>query len=72
MRRDLRRRERRTALLDAARTIATREGIEGLTIRDVANAASVGVGSVYLHFESRDHLLASLISDGLARSMFIF
>ncbi len=45
-----------------------REGIEGLTIRDVANAASVGVGSVYLHFESRDHLLASLIADGLARS----
>lgn len=48
--------------------IATSEGLDRLTVRDVALAASVSIGTVYLHFGSRDDLLAHLIIDGLTRN----
>lgn len=59
---------RRDEILVAARKIAASEGIENMTVRDVAFAASVSVGAVYLHFGSRDDLLAHLIADGLRRA----
>lgn len=67
-RRDRQRQQRRDEILTAARTIATAEGMDRLTVRDVALAASVSIGSVYLHFGSRDDLLAHLIIDGLTRN----
>lgn len=67
-RRERQRRQRRDEILTAARKIATAEGIDRLTVRDVAFAASVSIGTVYLHFGSRDDLLAHLIIDGLTRA----
>lgn len=67
-RRSREREERREEILRAARKIAAVEGIDKMTVRDVAYAASVSVGAVYLHFGSRDDLLAHLVIDGLRRA----
>ena len=51
----------RSALLEAAgRTIGER-GYEQTTIAHIARAASVATGTFYVHFESKDHLLDSLL-----------
>lgn len=67
-RRERLRQQRKAEILTAARKIAKAEGIEKMTVRDVAFAASVSIGTVYLYFGSRDDLLAHLIIDGLTRA----
>lgn len=51
---------RRQQILDAAAHLAVSEGLESATIAKVAKAAGVAKGSIYLHFESRDDLIAAL------------
>lgn len=53
-------RRTRTALLDGARTIIERDGLDGLTMGAVAREAGVSRGAVYLHFASRSDLVAAL------------
>lgn len=54
---DLRRRA--DALLDAAAELLA-EGTRQLRVEDVADHAGVGKGTVYLHWQSRDHLLLAV------------
>lgn len=56
-----RRRERtRTALLDAAETLVSQHPTEEIRIEDVATAAGVSPASVYVHFGTKDGLLAAV------------
>ncbi|HEX8322436.1 MAG TPA: TetR/AcrR family transcriptional regulator [Tepidisphaeraceae bacterium] len=58
---------KRLAILDtAARLFATRPFHE-VRLEDVAQAAHIGKGTVYLYFKSKDELFASLVLDGYAR-----
>lgn len=50
------------ACLREARAIAAREGIEHLSLRDVARRLSISHQAPYRHFKSRDHLLAELVA----------
>ncbi|WP_265522515.1 TetR/AcrR family transcriptional regulator [Oerskovia flava] len=52
--------ERRVQLIDAAMTIAVREGVEGITIRGVAAEAGVSLGVVHYCFEDKDDLLRAM------------
>ena len=52
----------RELILDAARTILAGEGIEGLSVSAVAHAAGVNRGTAYMHFASREKLIAETIS----------
>lgn len=54
---------RRRQILDAAATLAVDEGLENTSIARVAEVAGVAKGSIYLHFDSRQQLLAGLQSD---------
>jgi len=45
-------RPKRDAILDAARTLFAKQGYEETTIADIARAAGVAVGTVYLSFLS--------------------
>lgn len=47
----------RAAILKAAKDLFVRDGFDGASIRDVAEAAGVGVGSVHAHFGDKDRLL---------------
>jgi len=47
-------------ILEAAREVFARRGLAA-EIRDIAERAGVGIGTLYRHFESREGLLAALI-----------
>lgn len=54
----------RQRVLDAARTVFAREGLDA-TMEDIAAEAGLGVGTVYRRFENKDALVDALFSDGL-------
>ena len=54
---------RRRQILDAAARLAVDEGLANTSMARVAEVAGVAKGSIYLHFESRQQLIAGLQSD---------
>ena len=50
-------------LKDAAKQQVKKVGYAAMTIRSVATACGVGVGTVYNYFSSKDELLASSMQD---------
>jgi AcrR family transcriptional regulator len=57
---------RRAQIVAAAFEVATRKGLEGLTIRLVATRARLSPGLVLFHFQSRELLLEALLDHLLA------
>jgi AcrR family transcriptional regulator len=53
-------RERREAILDAAERVFGEKGAAHATMEDVADAAEVSKGTVYLYFKSKDDLFVAL------------
>lgn len=53
-------RSKRRAILDAARSIIARQGYEETTIAQIAAAAGVAVGTVYLYFRNKRDIYTSL------------
>jgi len=61
----------RERILEAAREVFARRGLEA-EIREIAERAGVGVGTLYRHFESRDGLLGAVVQeakDGLLQRL---
>lgn len=56
---------KRAAILRAARDLFGRDGLEGTTLRAIAAAAGVAVGTVYLHYPSKEALYADLLAGSL-------
>ncbi|MFI6540597.1 helix-turn-helix domain-containing protein [Nonomuraea sp. NPDC050547] len=56
-----RRRERAHRVLDAAAELILRRGYDKTTIADVARAAGVAKGTIYLHWKTRELLFAALL-----------
>src|SRR6266516_5171695 len=52
--------DRRLEILDAAMRIFSVKGVSKATVADIAEAAGVAKGTVYLYFGSKEHLLAAL------------
>jgi AcrR family transcriptional regulator len=52
--------ERRQQILVAAKRLLKHYGIGKTTVADIARAAGVGVGTVYLEFPSKDAIIAEL------------
>lgn len=52
--------ERREQLIEAALNVATREGIDGATVRAVAAEAGVSLGVVHYCFRDKDELLRAM------------
>jgi AcrR family transcriptional regulator len=55
----------RRALLDCAERIAVKEGLAGVTVQAVANAAGVTKGGLFHHFPSKQALLEGVFADML-------
>ena len=63
-----RRKERtRQELLAAAVSVLARKGFHDTKIADIAAEADVGVGTFYLHFETKDALFDALVDDTVRR-----
>jgi AcrR family transcriptional regulator len=53
-------------ILLAARAVLEREGLDGLSVRKVAQRAELSPMALYRHFADKDALLNALMADGLA------
>jgi len=51
---------RKTQILDAAKKIFLAKGFSGTTIEEIARAAEISSGTIYLYFKNKDDLYASL------------
>lgn len=56
-----RRRETRSRLLMAALKLMAERGMEGVAINEITEAADVGFGSFYNHFESKEAIYAAVL-----------
>lgn len=63
--RDVSRAASRTAILDAARRVATRDGARDLSLRGVAAEAGFAPAALYGYFRNKDELLLALAADDL-------
>lgn len=54
---------RRRQILDATSALALEHGLDDVSIAQVAAAAGIAKGSIYLHFSSRNELVDALRSD---------
>jgi len=52
---------RRQQIVDAAFEIASRGGLEAITIREVAREGEISAGLVLLHYETKEKLLVSVL-----------
>ncbi len=52
--------ERRKDILDAALKLFVGKGFNETTVQDIASAAGMGTGTVYLYFPSKEHVLEGL------------
>jgi AcrR family transcriptional regulator len=59
-------RRNRQAVIAAAKKLFSEEGLDA-QMPDVAEAANVGVGTVYRHFPTKDHLIAALADERFER-----
>jgi AcrR family transcriptional regulator len=57
-----RKRETRERLLDAAFRLMAERGRDGVAIQEITEAADVGAGSFYNHFESKEDIYLALIA----------
>lgn len=53
--------EKRSAILDAALRVFAKRGFAAARMSDIAIAAGVGKGTVYLYFESKEELLLGVL-----------
>lgn len=65
--RGARRREKtRTALVEAARTLFARQGVDNTRINEITEEADVGFGSFYNHFTSKDAIVEAVFAETVA------
>lgn len=58
---------RRKGVLDAARAVFERLGIEGANIREIAKQAGYTPGAIYSYFESKEAIYGALLDESLER-----
>jgi len=64
--------QRRSEILRAAFAIAARDGLDGLTIREVALKAGLSTGLVLFHFTSKEQLIVALLDWVLATTTVLY
>ncbi len=57
---------KREAILQAARKIFARDGLDAATLRAIAAEAGIAVGTVYLHYPAKEALYAEMLAGSLA------
>ncbi|MEV0251754.1 TetR/AcrR family transcriptional regulator [Nocardia sp. NPDC050712] len=55
--------QRRTALMDAALAVFAAKGVDGASIKNIAAEAGVTPGLVYHYFESKTHLVTTVLRE---------
>ena len=58
---------RRALVLDAARAVFEKLGIEGASIREIAGAAGYTPGAIYFYYDSKEAIYGALLAQSLER-----
>jgi len=58
---------RRLYILTVAAGILRKKGYDGTSLRDIAKAAKIPLGSLYYHFQTREDLFAAVYREGIER-----
>jgi AcrR family transcriptional regulator len=66
-RRARQRAELKAMILDAARQVFIHDGYEQVSMRKLAEKIEYSPGTIYLHFKSKDELLASLVEESFVK-----
>ena len=61
-----RREQTRRRLLDAARALFARQGVDNTRINEITEEADVGFGSFYNHFDSKESIIEAVLSETVA------
>ncbi len=61
-----RREQTRRKLLDAARALFARQGVENTRINEITEEADVGFGSFYNHFDSKEAIVEAVVAETVA------
>jgi TetR/AcrR family transcriptional regulator len=64
-RREREKQQRRDDILNTARTIFFDKGFRDTTIDDIARATELARGTIYLYFESKEEIYATVLEEGL-------
>jgi AcrR family transcriptional regulator len=59
-------------LLDAGAAELARHGVSGVNLSAIAAAAGLKTGSVYFHFDSKEHLVDAVLEEGLRATLEYF
>lgn len=65
-RRDAMAQLRRELMIDAAKAVFARHGIEGTSLRKIAQAAGATTGAIFSHYRSKQELYADVLCDSMA------
>lgn len=57
----------RERIVEAARDIVSEAGLDGLSMRALAERIGFSPGSIYLHFEDKEEILRSVMEEGFRR-----
>ena len=57
----------RVAIMNVAMHLFGKQGFNGTSMRDIANAVGLLPGSLYAHIESKEALLLEIVADGIGR-----
>jgi len=66
-RREKERKQRRKAILKAARKLFFRQGNRPVTIADIARKAELSKGAIYLYFSSKEEICAQILLEDIGR-----
>src|SRR3954468_3961309 len=54
---------KRRQILDGARRVFLAQGFEGASMNDIARAAGVSKGTLYVYFENKERLFAAIVEE---------
>ena len=57
------RKSRREAIMDAAMKVFGTSGLDGASVEDIARAAGIGKGTIYLYFKSKDDMFDAILAE---------
>lgn len=61
-----RREQTRAKLVEAARTLFARQGVDNTRINEITDEADVGFGSFYNHFKSKEAIIEAVLAETIA------
>jgi len=64
-RRERERMQRKKDILDAARTLLFRQGIQATSVNAIAKESELSIGTIYFYFKNKEEIFAALQEEGL-------